>query len=489
MAIDLDTKHPWKSLSKRAVLAFGIALSGGMGCGSGIDTDIVSPATFAVTLPGYYVAPTGSDSAAGTYGAPWGTLNFAISRLQNPGDTLNVRGGLYYPSAPLMINRSGTTAAHILVRGYPGETAIVDGLSLPPPAGKDAVIGITGNYVDVQSLEVRNAPNHGIVVDRGRFVTLQGNVVHHSFLAGLAAPYPFGSISQADLVIDGNTVYDNCQLNNPVNPNGSWSAGIAINNARSVTVKNNQIFQNYCEGVWSGVVDQVTYVGNTAHDNYSVNIYFDNVTNGTMRKNFVYTMRLTPFLRDGAPADGIALANEDYRTINGPYPNDVNLLNNIRVIDNIVAGGNYGAMLYGAYGLGGGLRNSLIANNTFYGGQRWVLYIDSDLGHFNTTITGNVFQQTGGTGVSYYFANPQVGFGNNLWFGGNPGDAAGTGDLNVDPLLEAPGGSVPTGYRLKPASPAIRAGGRVLDVTDDFWGTARPAAPAGYSIGAHEPAG
>src|SRR5512138_745496 len=42
----------------------------------------------------YYVSPTGSDSAAGTEGAPWGSIAQAQSNAV-AGDTIFVRGGTY----------------------------------------------------------------------------------------------------------------------------------------------------------------------------------------------------------------------------------------------------------------------------------------------------------------------------------------------------------------------------------------------------------
>ena len=52
--------------------------------------DRVLPAVF-------YVAPNGSDAAAGTKSAPFATIVPALSRLQ-PGDEVRYRGGMYYPT-------------------------------------------------------------------------------------------------------------------------------------------------------------------------------------------------------------------------------------------------------------------------------------------------------------------------------------------------------------------------------------------------------
>src|SRR5262245_42382589 len=76
------------------------------------------------TGPIYYVHPTaGDDSAAGTEKAPWRTLAQAIRRLK-PGDTLVLRGGVYYDSVALAL--TGTEKAPITIRSAPGELAVID---------------------------------------------------------------------------------------------------------------------------------------------------------------------------------------------------------------------------------------------------------------------------------------------------------------------------------------------------------------------------
>lgn len=69
-------------------------------------------------------AATGSDTAVGSEQAPWKSLRFALRQLK-PGDTLYLRGGIYYETVSL--TRSGTAEAPITIASYPGELATVDG--------------------------------------------------------------------------------------------------------------------------------------------------------------------------------------------------------------------------------------------------------------------------------------------------------------------------------------------------------------------------
>lgn len=70
----------------------------------------------------FYVATSGSDSAAGSATAPWRTVGKALRTL-GPGQIAVVRGGVY--SESVSVNRGGTAAAPITVRAAAGETAVI----------------------------------------------------------------------------------------------------------------------------------------------------------------------------------------------------------------------------------------------------------------------------------------------------------------------------------------------------------------------------
>ena len=77
----------------------------------------------------YVVAPSGSDSAAGTATAPFKTFTHALKQLR-PGDTLLARGGTY-PERVKMSSTAitpGRADAPITVQAYPGERPVIQGL-------------------------------------------------------------------------------------------------------------------------------------------------------------------------------------------------------------------------------------------------------------------------------------------------------------------------------------------------------------------------
>jgi hypothetical protein len=72
----------------------------------------------------FYVSPSGSDANPGTLAAPKKTLGAAVSIL-NPGDTLNLRSGIYRET--LTIPLSGTPGLPITITAYSNEVAVISG--------------------------------------------------------------------------------------------------------------------------------------------------------------------------------------------------------------------------------------------------------------------------------------------------------------------------------------------------------------------------
>jgi len=66
----------------------------------------------------YYMSPTGSDGAAGTFGAPWATLQHAKAKPLIAGDTLFVMGGTYTVAEEWYGGTSGTTLHPIVIKAY-----------------------------------------------------------------------------------------------------------------------------------------------------------------------------------------------------------------------------------------------------------------------------------------------------------------------------------------------------------------------------------
>jgi hypothetical protein len=103
----------------------------------------------------YYASPAGNDGDAGTLARPWRTVGHAVARL-SAGDTLYLRGGTYFERTT--VSRSGTAAAPIVIRSYPGENAILDScvpeFRVPGNQDWELVDAAIGEYRSVRSFDL-----------------------------------------------------------------------------------------------------------------------------------------------------------------------------------------------------------------------------------------------------------------------------------------------------------------------------------------------
>ena len=125
------------------------------------------PAT--VNAATYYVAPNGSDSAAGTLAAPfasWARAQTAVSA----GDTVYFRGGTYkYTAATstctstsatvnaVVLTKSGTATAGINYFAYPGETPVFDFSGITDTSKyncRQVGVRVEADYLHVKGLEL-----------------------------------------------------------------------------------------------------------------------------------------------------------------------------------------------------------------------------------------------------------------------------------------------------------------------------------------------
>jgi hypothetical protein len=110
-----------------------------------------------------YVAPNGTDSAAGTSSAPT-TLTSAISRI-SAGGTIYMRGGTYNYSSTVTIpvGNNGTSSARTKLSAYPGETPVLN-FSAQSESSSNRGLQVMGSYWHVYGLVVERAGDNGIFV-------------------------------------------------------------------------------------------------------------------------------------------------------------------------------------------------------------------------------------------------------------------------------------------------------------------------------------
>jgi parallel beta-helix repeat protein len=415
----------------------------------------------------YYVATNGSDSANGSLATPFKTLTKAAG-LAQPGDVVNVRGGVYMQTA--QITAKGTEAARIVIRSNPGETAVFDGTGTA--RNVNVLTLYKSAYVDLSGFEVRNAGQIGICSWGSNNVRITNNKVHHSFRNGIYVGWDVMGVS-FDNVVDGNTVYNNVLENaGRAFPNGGWATGVSMNDTDRGRVTNNRIYENDGEGIVTILSKYTLIEGNELSDNFSVGVYVDNSRFVKVNANLIYSTGNSRYYRTGYPASGMATANEFYEHA---LPSSDNTFTN-----NIVINSRWG-FFYGAYEAGGGLKNAVVANNTFYKAASTMVWIEKDA-HANNVFENNIFDQVGGQGMLDVNGGG-VTWRHNAWHGA-PVSIATIDDIIGDPHFVNAGGLKAADYKLTSLSPAINSG---LDlapiVPTDFFGAKRPST---VDIGAHQ---
>jgi hypothetical protein len=360
----------------------------------------------------YYVSTTGSDAAAGTFAAPWRTVQRAANGNGiGAGDTCYIRGGSYVELVTVS-NRHGQAALPMTFTSYPGETAIIE-WPATPPAGTSALLTIANSdHIIVKGIEFRNHKTstaskdlfgiyiygacNGVQIRNNKVHDIwQSNAVLGNFNANAHGIAALGTAATAinGLVIDGNELY-NLRL--------GASEALALNgNVTNFAVTNNLIhdcnnigidFIGYegtsgtasldraRDGVCSGNTvynidsrynpayngDFTTGGGDPAADG----IYVDGGTNIIVERNHVYACNI-----------GIELASEA-----GSGKTDLVTLRN-----NIVHHNHTGGLSMGGYDeLRGRTENCTVANNSFY--QNDTLNSGSGQITLQFYLSGNTFK-------------------------------------------------------------------------------------------------
>ena len=133
----------------------------------------------------YYVSTTGQNSNNGSIGNPWRTISYASQQLQ-AGDTLFIRGGVYFESGITPLNSGNTSDGYIVYSSFPGEIAIIDGTNYN--VSSNGVRLFNKSYIILRNLEIRNFEDgNGIWVENSNNFEINDCEVHHcGFGIGIA---------------------------------------------------------------------------------------------------------------------------------------------------------------------------------------------------------------------------------------------------------------------------------------------------------------
>lgn len=241
----------------------------------------VTPLAWPASPPcNYYIAPTGSDSGAGTIASPWKTIRFGSAKL-TAGKTLCARGGTYYGQAGAIWKSSGTAKAPVTFRNYPGERPVFDGQWGDTGTHGDFLVftnnrnvvvdGITAQrYADKYgngTIDLHNGqgPVDNITIQRSTFIDngSHPNQDHHIYLATGASNVTIrnnffiraaGSAIQSyhSPASSGIRIYNNVMIggtlncaqsrSNPCPSNMTQHWGLIIGDAKATQIYNNTIY-------------------------------------------------------------------------------------------------------------------------------------------------------------------------------------------------------------------------------------------------------
>jgi parallel beta-helix repeat protein len=418
-----------------------------------------------------YVATNGNDRNPGTAARPFATIQHAVSTTV-AGDVVNIGAGTYREAVTIW-DRHGTPSAHIVVQAQPGAVVVIDGSGKTSASRRTAIVSISNSsYIDVRGLELANSAYIGLLIWGSHDIVAERNHVHHCYQAGISGGYERPGVSR-NLTITNNTVHD-CVLENASRSMPErWAQAVSTTYSGGVVISGNRIRRNYGEGIALIVTERGVVRANELYDNYSVQIYLDNARQSVVDRNYITTTGDRRFHRYGAPAIGIACANERYR-VTTP-------LANLTITNNIVLWPRWG-FYFGSYGIGGGLVNVRLANNTFHEPSEEALRIDRGT-HRGSIVENNIFHGVAGRPLAKVTGSG-ISYRTNNWSGGAAGAAESSSDVKGDPKFVNPSG--PNGaadFRLQKGSPCIDRGVTVKDVATDYFGRRRIGA---YDIGAHE---
>ncbi|KAJ4361836.1 hypothetical protein N0V83_010777 [Neocucurbitaria cava] len=150
---------------------------------------LLLPSVLGATI---YVAPTGSDTAAGTLAAPFKSIQSAIDKAV-AGDTIYLRGGTYSLTNNIQIQKSGTSSAPYILSAYQSEVPVIDGEELPStpaPVGGSVAAADRGilhienaNYWKIIGLELKNGP-YGVYATASNNNVFERLVTHDNYETG-----------------------------------------------------------------------------------------------------------------------------------------------------------------------------------------------------------------------------------------------------------------------------------------------------------------
>lgn len=302
-----------------------------------------------------------------------------------PGDTVSVRGGVYYEQ--ISFPRSGDAeSGSITLRAYPGENPKLDGQG---QSGQIMILVDSKNYLRIMGLEIQNSTGltdgSGIrLLGACQNIEILSNVIHDLRGANAMAITFYGTSSTpgTNITIRGNQVY-NCDPapSEAIALNGNISGfEVALNTVHDVNNIGIDLIGGETEISPYGVcrngrvsLNRVYRARSNYEDGYAAGIYVDGGQNIVVERNCVYECDVG--VEVGAENSGVAVTG-------------------VVVRSNLIFNNDKAALAFGGYdATRGRVRECLFNNNVCYkndtlqtgNGELWIQWASSNL------VENNIF--------------------------------------------------------------------------------------------------
>ena len=452
-----------------------------------------------------YVAPNGSDSNPGTRARPKATVTAAMRQLGGGGE-IRLRGGSYtIRNGSALLWQGGTERRPLVVRSAPGERA-----RLTSAQGNHCVVA-AADHIEIRNLDCTGWM--GIGSFNSSHVVIAGNYVHD-----LAAPrtqgiivsggrqdfrdvrvvknrvvrVPHSGISVGELrqnaarniVIKRNRVRQaNYQFRNQATGAGGTGSGITVVGVNGAKIIRNDVRRTYGNAINCALSNNCRVRKNTAIDAWNILFYGDNATNSVFEDNVAKTTGDRRFMRNWGrgdiPAQGFVFANESGWFEGSGRATSGNIVRNNVAID-VDTGFRFGEYQNGA----AGMRDTVVANNTFVGTSRCGIQIYDPPANRGNLVANNIVVPDRGS-TAFCGGDRGTTLRNNLWASGRVDGGLRSGDVREQPRFTQGSGLKASSYRLAAGSPGVNDGRNLDVVADDLRGVARPRGGRA-DIGAYE---
>ena len=409
----------------------------------------------------YYVSGTGSDSNSGlSQSAAFRTIQPA-AKLTLPGDVVYVMDGDYTTCtgcSVLDITRSGTEAAWIAYRAYPGHQP-----QIKAGAAWNAVAIHGGaSYIEISGFHLQGN---------------RRNVSPAQCTAAAQQPTAQPACNGNGITIDGRQD--------------------GANKPHHILIARNEVYDFPGGGIGTAETDYVTVEDNFVHENAWYSQYGNsgisiweswNYDNGPaprtiVRRNRVFNNQsLVPWGQTGKLTDGDGIIidtsrNNQFGSDNiGAYEGGFLVENNLSVNN-----GGAGLLAYQS-------DNITLQNNTVYGNGLVVNYPDVFINQSGSVNVWNNVVESAATGTAVnVYGSMGVQFDYNLYWNGPVNTTPGAHDLVADPQFNALGTDPASAdFHLLDRSPAARTGNLAVAPPDDLESLSRPQQPGTVNRGAYE---